>query len=80
MIELVALQFMIETGDQRKPWFVAILMVVSIVIIIALTILGHASRTTENSEEKWENQDEQKANLEIDDIEEYALEKEDKKQ
>lgn len=32
---------MVETGDASKPWLIAICMIVSIIVVVALFIMGN---------------------------------------
>ena len=39
------------TGDSSKPWLIAIYMIVSIVVVIALFLMGQKGNNDEDEEE-----------------------------
>ncbi len=39
------------TGDSSKPWLIAICMIVSIVVVIALFLMGQKGNNDEDEEE-----------------------------
>ena len=43
-----------QTGDNSKPWLIAICMIVSIVMVVALFIIGQKDKNTEDDGEDIE--------------------------
>ena len=41
-----------NTGDSSKPWLIAICMIVSIVVVIALFIMGQKGKNDDDSDEE----------------------------
>ncbi|MGN0497080.1 MAG: hypothetical protein ACI4GW_12715 [Lachnospiraceae bacterium] len=41
---------MVNTGDTAKPWLIAICMIVSIVVVVALFILGQKGKSDDEDE------------------------------
>lgn len=39
-----------QTGDNSKPWLIAVCMIVSIVVVVALFILGQKGKNDEEEE------------------------------
>ena len=49
------LQYMVgiaNTGDTSKPWLIAICMIVSIVVVIALFIMGQKGKNEDDSDDE----------------------------
>lgn len=43
-----------QTGDNAKPWLIAICMIVSIIMVVALFIIGQKGKNTEDDSEDFE--------------------------
>lgn len=43
---------MAHTGDNSKPWLIAICMIVSIVVVVALFIIGQKSKNDDEDVEE----------------------------
>ncbi|MBQ9983091.1 MAG: hypothetical protein IJP29_00725 [Lachnospiraceae bacterium] len=43
-----------QTGDNSKPWLIAICMIVSIVVVVALFIIGQKDKNAEDDSEDFE--------------------------
>ena len=41
-----------DTGDTSKPWLIAICMIVSIVVVIALFIMGQKGKNEDDSDDE----------------------------
>lgn len=41
-----------NTGDTSKPWLIAICMIVSIVVVIALFIMGQKGKNEDDSDDE----------------------------
>ncbi|MCM1497732.1 MAG: hypothetical protein NC124_04625 [Clostridium sp.] len=43
---------MVNTGDTSKPWLIAVCMIVSIVVVVALFIIGQRDRNDDEDVEE----------------------------
>ena len=41
-----------QTGDNSKPWLIAVCMIVSIVVVVALFILGQKDKDEDDDEDE----------------------------
>jgi len=42
----------VNTGDNSKPWLIAVCMIVSIIVVVALFIIGGQSKKDDEEDDK----------------------------